>query len=193
MIRRLLLTVTVADPQRSNRKGKPMMYTGAFVEIYNWRSRGLVHKTHRMVELEKYPISRVENPLNLGGQQFYKISEILRSAHVVPRDTKGNTFYLNNYIDWDQFNQLYDPEWQTKGTQSANAIVQKLMPTSRKAMEQRQEAGARVARMKKTPRRMDNSSSGQYEQDNYDTYESQNSQSNGEADLDEIEDLNIGY
>ncbi len=38
MIGRLLLTVTVADPQRSNRKGKPMMYTGAFLEVYNWRS-----------------------------------------------------------------------------------------------------------------------------------------------------------
>lgn len=46
------------------------MNTGAFIEIYNWRSRRLVHKTHRMVKLEKYPISRTKNPLNLGGQQF---------------------------------------------------------------------------------------------------------------------------
>ncbi len=81
-----------------------MMYTGAFVEIYNWRSRGLVYKTHVIVELEKYPISRAENPLNLGGQRFYKISEVLRSAYVVPRNTDGNTFYFNIYIDWDQFN-----------------------------------------------------------------------------------------
>ncbi len=88
-----------------------------------------------MVELEKYLISMTENPLNLGGQWFYKISEILQNAHVVLRDTESNTFYLKNYIDWDQFNQLYDLEWQTKGTWSANAIVQKLMSVSRKAME----------------------------------------------------------
>ncbi len=111
MIGRLLLIVTVADPQRLNRKGTPMVYTGAFVEIYNQRSRGLVYETHGMVELEKYPISRAENPLNLDSQRFYKISEVLQSAHVVLRDTEGNTFYLNNYINWDQFNQLYDPEW----------------------------------------------------------------------------------
>ena len=92
------------------------MYTRAFVKIYNWCSRELVHETHGMVELEKYPISKAENPLNLGGQRFYKISEVLRSAHVVSRDTEGNTFYLNNYINWDQFNQLYNPEWQIKGT-----------------------------------------------------------------------------
>ncbi len=67
MIGRLLLTVTVADLQRSNRKEKPMMYTRAFVEIYNLSSRGLVYETHGMVEHEKYPISRAENLLNLGG------------------------------------------------------------------------------------------------------------------------------
>ncbi len=111
----------------------------------------------------------------------------------MPRDTEGNTFYLNNYIDWDQFNQLYNPEWQTKGTRSANAIVQRLMLASKKAIEQRQEAGARAAQMKKTLKRMDNGLLDQHEQDDYDTDESQDSQSNGEANPDEMEDLNIGY
>ena len=96
MIGRLLLTVTVVDPQRLDRKRKLVMYTGAFVKIYNWRNRGLVHETHGMVELEKYPISKAENPLNLGSQQFYKISKVLQSAHVVPRNIQSNTFYLNN-------------------------------------------------------------------------------------------------
>ena len=77
------------------------MYNETFVEIYNWRSRGLVHETHGMVELEKYPISRAENSLNLGSQQFYKISEVLQSIHVISKDTEGNTFYFNNYIDWN--------------------------------------------------------------------------------------------
>lgn len=34
----------------------------------------------------------------------------------MPRDIKDNTSYLNSYINWDQFNQLYDSEWQTKKT-----------------------------------------------------------------------------
>ena len=52
------------------------MYIRAFVEIYNSRSKRLVHKTHGMVELKEYPISKAENSLNLGGQQFYKILEV---------------------------------------------------------------------------------------------------------------------
>ena len=78
---------------------------------------------------------RAENPLNLGSQQFYKISEVLQKAHVVPRDIEDNTSYLNNYIDWNLFIWLYHPEWPTKGTQSANAIVQKLILTSKKVIK----------------------------------------------------------
>ncbi len=80
------------------------MYIKVFIKIYNWGFRGLVYKTHRIIELEKYLISKVENPLNLDSQQLYKISEVLQSAHVVLRDIESNTFYLNKYIDWDQFN-----------------------------------------------------------------------------------------
>ena len=132
-----------------------MMYTKVFIEFYNWCSSGLIHKTHRIVQLEKYPISRAENPSNLGGQRFYKIFEVLQRVPIKPRVTKENTFYLHNYIDWIQFHQLYNPKWQTKGTQSINAIVWKLMPVSRKEMEQKPETGVRATWMK-APKRMEN-------------------------------------
>ena len=80
-------------------KNKPVMCIVAFVKLYNWGCRRLVYETHKIVKLEKYPISRAENSLNLGGLQFYKISKVLQSAYVIPRDTEVNTFYLNNYID----------------------------------------------------------------------------------------------
>ena len=80
------------------------MYIKVFVKIYNWQNRRLVYETHGIVKLEKYPISKANNPLNLGSQQFYKISKVLQSAHIMPKDIEDNTFYLNNYIDWDQFN-----------------------------------------------------------------------------------------
>ncbi len=35
LIRKLLLTLTVADPERFTLKGKPVTYIGAFVELYN--------------------------------------------------------------------------------------------------------------------------------------------------------------
>ena len=35
LIRKLLLIVTVANPEQFTPKGKPVTYTGAFVELYN--------------------------------------------------------------------------------------------------------------------------------------------------------------
>lgn len=43
-----------------------MIYTRAFIKRNKWHNRGLVYETHRMAKLEKYPTSRVENPLNPG-------------------------------------------------------------------------------------------------------------------------------
>lgn len=99
MIGKFLLIVTTTDLQQLDLKKKSVIYIETFVQIYNWYSRRLVHKIHGMVKLEKYPISRVENPLNLRDQQFYKISEALKNTHVVPKDIESNTFYLNSYIN----------------------------------------------------------------------------------------------
>lgn len=35
-------------------------------------------------------------------------------------------FYINNYIDWDQFNQLYNSNQIEKGIKNTNAIIRKL-------------------------------------------------------------------
>lgn len=78
-----------------------MIYNKVFVEIYNWCNRRQVHETYRMVKLEKYPISRIENPLNLGAHQFFKIFEVLQNAYIMSKNTEGNTIYVNNYINWN--------------------------------------------------------------------------------------------
>ena len=66
------------------------------------------------------------------------------------------------------------------------------MPALRKAMEQREAAEARTAQMKKTPKKKNSGSLDQHKHDDYNINESQDSGSNGEANPDEIEDLNIG-
>lgn len=89
----------VANLQQLDPKKKQVIYIKAFIKIYNWYNHGLVYKTHEIVELEKYTILRAKNFLNFGVYQFYKISLILCNSYVVPRNNKGNIFYLNHYID----------------------------------------------------------------------------------------------
>ncbi len=106
----MLLTVIIADPERSTPKGKRVTYIETLVKFYNWTNCRQVHEIYRMIELEKICISIAENPRNLGIYRIIKISLVLCSAYVVSRDQDKVMFYVNNYIDWDQFNQLYDPE-----------------------------------------------------------------------------------
>ena len=100
----------MADSKQFTLKGKPVTYTRAFVELYNWKNHGQVHEIHKMIKLEKMRALTVENLCNLGIHQMIEISLILHSVHVIPRDQNKFVFYINNYIDWDQFNQLYDPD-----------------------------------------------------------------------------------
>ena len=47
---------------------------------------------------------------------------------MVPRDQDKVVFYVSNYIDEDQFNQLYDPDWMEKGIRNIDAVAQKQRP-----------------------------------------------------------------
>ncbi len=99
--------MTVADLEQFNYKNKSITYIEVFVKLYNWRNDGQVHEIYGMVELEKMRTSTAEHLRNLGAHYIVEISSILCSTHVVPRDQERIVFYINNYIDWNQFNKLY--------------------------------------------------------------------------------------
>ena len=61
-----------------------------------------------MIEFEKMRALTAENSRNLDAYQIIEISLVLLSAYVVPRDQDKFVFYVNNYIKWNQFNQLYN-------------------------------------------------------------------------------------
>ena len=54
-----------------------------------------------------------------------------------------SVFYINNYIDWDQFNQLYDPDWMDKGIKNADAVSHKLGPALTRATNNRLEVAGK--------------------------------------------------
>ena len=102
-----------------------------------------------MIELEKMYISIAKNPHNFSAHWIIEISLILHSAHVVSRDHDKFVFYVNNYIDWNQFNQLYDPDWIEKGIKNADAVVHKLGSASPRAINDRLEVAREERRRRK--------------------------------------------
>ena len=95
--------MTIVDPKRFTAKNKLITYTRAFVELCKWKNRGQVYKIHEMIELDKWHVSMAENLRNLSAHHIIEVSSDLRSAYVISRDQDRIIFYVNNYIDWDQF------------------------------------------------------------------------------------------
>ena len=63
-----------------------------------------------MIELKKIRALTVKNPYNLDAHWIMKISLVLHSAYMVAKDQDKCVFYVNNYINWDYFNQLYNSD-----------------------------------------------------------------------------------
>lgn len=66
---------------------------------------------------------------NFYNQSIYWIIEIflvLCNTYVGPKDQDKVTFYINNYIYGDQFNQLYNPNKIKKGIKNVNTVAYKL-------------------------------------------------------------------
>ena len=50
------------------------------------------------------------------------MSMILWSAHVIPSDNDG-TYYINDYVDWNQYNTIFDLEFLANSIREADRIA----------------------------------------------------------------------
>ena len=108
------LIVTVIDPLRRDTRDKPLRYTSAFIELFKWRNQGRVHETHGMFEVERWPINNARKSRILNARRFYEIPTIMHCAHVVPAAESSSVFYVNNWINWEAYNTIYDPGFLSK-------------------------------------------------------------------------------
>ena len=191
--------MTIVDLEQFTPKDKPVIYTRVFVDLYNWKNSGQVYEIHGMIELEKMRALTVENLRNLDAHWIIEISSVLYSTHLVPKDQDKFVFYINNYINWDQYNQLYDLDWMEKGIKNADAVAHKLGLAStrvtnnkleifreerwkRKEMMERQKAEAMAAKQCRVRRRISLSSDEEDESDIEDNTDP------NQADLDQAND-----
>ena len=115
--------VTIIDHQRRDTNGTAVQYTGALIDILRFRYHGNVHSIHGMIEAEDWAQTSSRKPRNIEYRCFFDMSMILRSAHVVPSGN-GGTYYINNYVDWDQYNTIFDPEFLANSIREADQIAE---------------------------------------------------------------------
>jgi hypothetical protein len=125
-IGQLQALITVFDLQNKNKNGRYTAYCGALIDIFRLKNKGEPHNIHGMVEIIAPQAELLGKGRNLTYRRFYTLQTILRSAHIIPVSTASNEskeYYVNNYIDWDQYQILYEDEWMTKQRRRAMAIM----------------------------------------------------------------------
>ena len=125
MVGQLQLIMTVVDPERRDTKGSFVRYTGALIELLRFWNSGAVNHQHGMVEVETWLQGNARNPRGIGARRIYQMSMILRSAHIVPTGLQDGVYYINNYIDWDTYNTIYDSDFFNQGTTAARIYAKR--------------------------------------------------------------------
>ena len=126
MIGELQLVLTVKDEGIAGELGCTQIpkYTGALVKLLQWRQRGIIDPIHGMVEVELWPTSVAKNQRLLTEKRIFFLAHIIRGAYVVQaRAAPVQYWFVNNYVDWDQFNTLYNKNFEVKGICAAEKIA----------------------------------------------------------------------
>lgn len=116
-IGQLVAIMQLVDPDRMDqegpREGKASIYTGVLLRRKKWVRNGAVHAIHGMAEVEPWPVSTARNPRTLGEYCIFDITQVQHLAHLVPRgkDIHDQTMLVNNWIDFENYNRSYDPDF----------------------------------------------------------------------------------
>jgi hypothetical protein len=124
---RLLLLISVLDIQATQERRDNTVYTGAFVDVYTLLQSGRLNPKHGMIEARRLDHSLRQFRSTLGQRRFYRLELVVRSAHLVPVEDSmdGPTFYINPYIDWDQYATIYDPDFQAHNDRQRTLFARK--------------------------------------------------------------------
>ncbi|KAH5573446.1 hypothetical protein HBI25_012980 [Parastagonospora nodorum] len=115
VVAQLHLILTIIDHTRYDKDGKHMAYIGAFSEVLLFNNNGQIDNTTGMLSVRRRAWNAAPKRRTLQAFKFYDLSTIIRPVHLVPRDLPDSTtrttmsYYVNNYIDWDEYNRLYSP------------------------------------------------------------------------------------
>jgi len=90
----------VREINRYNRREKNLKYYKTLFNIFRFKDSGRPNLIYNVIEIEILSKSKLKRLRFLGRIRLYNPFIINRSAHIILISfKKGNTFYVNNYIN----------------------------------------------------------------------------------------------
>ncbi len=121
-MKQLQIIITVHDSLRQDDNEKSVQYLKTLIELLKFKNNEVLDALHDMIEVKQWSKNTVKKSQYLECRQFYNMSTILRSAHLISTESK-KFFYVNNYIDWNTFNILYEESFLKKKVRKTNELA----------------------------------------------------------------------
>jgi hypothetical protein len=90
------------------------------VELKRWVNREVTHSMHDMYEVKNLSLNTTQNSRLLNFHCFYDFLHIIYNVHFVFANQLHIKFYINNFIDWNQYNTVYDSNFIINNKQIIN-------------------------------------------------------------------------
>ena len=148
MMNRLNLILTIKDLRNFRNNFDSTKYIETLISLLRMRNKIQINSIHDMMKVEKWHQTIEINRRFLENRRFYVLSSLVRNAHVISRTKNIDDIdYINNMIDWNQFQKLYDRNYMnndmkfakqyrttTKKNQSMSSIIEKTKMTQKKRL-----------------------------------------------------------
>ncbi len=119
-VEQVQIIIIVLNHQRLNFKKRSQRYTEALFKLKRWINKEVTHSMHDMHEVKNFSSNTSQNSRLLDFRHFYNLLHIIRSAHLVSANQMCIKFYVNNFINWNQYNTVYDLNFMTSDKQIIN-------------------------------------------------------------------------
>jgi hypothetical protein len=125
-IGRLRMLLTIQDIERLDSNDHYPSYAGALVETFQVCDNGKIEPRTGMLRVQTPKPSNSKSTRTLNATRVYDINHIARPVSLVPTDIGiTDSFYLNNYSDWDIYNFVYEPDFERKNRAQVDAYAKK--------------------------------------------------------------------
>ena len=118
-MKQLQLIVTIINSERKNKNNNYLKYINALIEFLQFENSDVIDHHHDMMKVKTWHANDARNSHNIDVWQFYQMFTILHNAHVISIELQNNTYYINNYIDWNTYNIIYDSDFFSQEMRAA--------------------------------------------------------------------------
>ena len=132
---KLLFIISIVNFERSisqtnaRKKKKYKKYTKVLIELLRFRAKEVSHEVHDIIEVDLYSFKKSKIQRQLKFRRVFEIIDILKNVHIILDSMISNKHnfisYINNYVDWDLYNTLYNMNFMKKSKKIKNKFLKK--------------------------------------------------------------------